>query len=81
MRIILNADGRVLEGTPVAIVRQMQELAFGQQHLSLSDYMDWAAERLEQTEGTRLLVMGLSDEEKARSFVDAMVEAGVARRG
>jgi hypothetical protein len=43
--------------------------------------MDWAAERLEQTEGTRLLVMGLSDEEKARSFVDAMVEAGVARRG
>ena len=77
MRIQMN-DGRVLEGTPVQIVGEMQYLAFGQEGKSLGEYVDWTVAQLERFTGVKLAVEGTSDEEKAASLVRAMLDAGLA---
>jgi len=77
MRIQMN-DGRVLEGTPVQIVGEMQYLAFGQEGKALGEYVDWAVGQLERLSGVKLPVEGASDEEKAGSLVRAMLDTGLA---
>jgi hypothetical protein len=80
MQVRLKADGRVLQGTAVQIVTTMQGLAFGQDHLSLPDYIDWAVAQLTRLEGTELKIEGATPEERARSFVSEMLRAGLAEK-
>ena len=78
MKIRINADGRVLQGTPKQIVEAMQSIAFGQEDRTLGEYIDWAAEMASSMMGVELKVSGETDEEKAASLVAAMLEAGLA---
>ena len=80
MKIRINADGRVLQGTPKQIVEAMQSIAFGQEDRTLGEYIDWAAEMASSMMGVGLKVSGETDEEKAASLVDAMLEAGLAEK-
>ena len=80
MRIKINADGRVLEGTAKQIVEAMQYVAFGQQDRTLTEYIDWASEMASRMNEVDLQITGSTDEERAESLVRAMLEAGLAER-
>lgn len=81
MRIRLMADGRVLDGTPLQIVQTMHFLAaWKTEHLSDSEYIDWACGEAARMLGAELRVEGEDVEDRAASFVDAMLEAGLAER-
>ncbi len=80
MRIRLNADGRVLQGTPVQIVQAMHAIAFGADGLSLSEYIDWACDHAGRMMGVQLEIAEGADEERAAAFVDAMIERELAVR-
>ena len=80
MKIRINADGRVLQGTPKQIVEAMQSIAFGQDARTLGEYSDWAAETASRMMGVDLKVSGETDEEKAASLVRAMIDAGLATK-
>ena len=80
MRIKINADGRVLEGTAKQIVEAMQYVAFGQQDRTLTEYIDWAAEQASRMNEVDLRITGSTDEERAESLVQAMLEARLAER-
>ncbi len=80
MRIRMLGDGRVFEGTPKQIVEAMQYIAFGQENRTLSEYIDWSADMARRMNDIDLVVEGDTVEEKADSFVKAMIEAGVAVR-
>nr|BDT31994.1 hypothetical protein MFMH1_16630 [Myxococcus sp. MH1] len=79
--VIEMRDGRVLQGTPVQIVRAMQDIAFGVERLSLSEYVDWVVANAQRFESVALRVQGDTDEAKAASLVDEMVREGLAARG
>ena len=78
MKIRINADGRVLQGTPKQIVEAMQSIAFGQDNRTLSEYIDWIVDQVQRMEGVALEVEGETDREKAASLVEAMLDAGLA---
>jgi len=80
MRIRLMSDGRVLEGTPKQIVEAMQYIAFGQETRTLGEYIDWLTDQVERLEQIALHVEGDTDEEKAKSLVQAMLGAGLAEK-
>jgi len=80
MRIRMMADGRVLEGTARQIAEAMHALAFGQESRSLSEYIDWAVDQARRMNEIDMQVEGDTDDEKARSLVRAMLEAGLAER-
>lgn len=74
---IVMRDGRAFEGTAVQIVEAMQRLAFGVDHLSLADYVDWVAGNASKFEGVALVVAGATGEEKADALVRAMIAHGL----
>ena len=78
MRIRIHADQRIYSGTPTEVVQQMHEQAFAAQHLSLSDYVDWAAGMAREMLGIHLQITGDTAELKAASLVQAMLEQGLA---
>ena len=78
MKILIAADGRVLQGTPKQIVEAMQSIAFGQEGRPLGVYIDWAVEQGQRMEGIDLVVEGETAEEKAVSLVQALLGAGLA---
>ena len=80
MKIRINADGRVLQGTPKQIVEAMQSIAFGQESRTLSEYIDWIVDQVQRMEGIALEVEGDTAEEKAASVVEAMLGSGLAAR-
>ena len=80
MRIKITSDGRVLEGTAKQIVEAMHYVAFGQEQRTLSEYIDWAVDQASRMNEIDLKVEGETDEEKAASLVDAMLEAGLAEK-
>ena len=80
MRIKINADGRVLEGTAKQIVEAMQYVAFGQQDRTLTEYIDWAVEMASRMNEVDLQISVDTDEERAESLVRAMLETGMAER-
>jgi len=71
---------RLLQGTPKQIVQAMQSVAFGQEDRALGEYIDWAAGMAGRMTGIELEVEGETDDEKAASLVQAMLEAGLAER-
>jgi hypothetical protein len=78
MRIRIVADGRVLQGTAKQIVEAMHSIAFGQENRTLSEYIDWSVDMARRMTGVELEVEGDSDDERAASFVAAMIEVGLA---
>ena len=80
MRIRMMADGRVLEGTAKQIAEAMHALAFGQENRTLTEYIDWAVEQARRMNEIDMQVEGDTDDEKAKSLVRAMLEAGLAER-
>lgn len=75
---IMMRDGRVFQGTPKQIVQAMQDIAMPAQHLSLSEYMEWVAANALKWEAVELRHDGETDEERAKSLVDSMLEAELA---
>lgn len=75
---IMMRDGRVFQGTPKQIVQAMQDIAMPAQHLSLSEYMAWVADNALRFEGVELRHDGETDEERAKTLVDSMLEAELA---
>jgi hypothetical protein len=73
-------DDRVFKGTPLQIVRAMQDIAFGVQDLSVRKYIEWVAENTRQFEGVELAIKGETDDELAASLVDEMVRTGLTVR-
>ena len=80
MKIRINADGRVLQGTPKQIIEAMQSIAFGQDNRTLSEYIDWIVDQVQRMEGIGLEVTGETGGEKASSLVHAMIGAGLAEK-
>ena len=80
MRIRMMADGRVLEGTAKQIAEAMHALAFGQENRSLSEYIDWAVDQARRMNKIDMQFEGDTDDEKAKSLVRAMLEAGLAEK-
>jgi hypothetical protein len=80
MRIRMMADGRVLEGTAKQIAEAMHALAFGQENRTLSEYIDWAVDQARRMNEIDMQVEGNNDDEKAKSLVRVMLEAGLAER-
>lgn len=77
-RIVMR-DGRVFEGTPLEIVRDMKFIAFGVDHLDLDSYITWVAANARKFEGVVLETEGLTTEKRAHGLVGAMLRAGLAR--
>jgi ribosomal protein S3 len=80
MRIVTR-DERVLEGTPLQIVRAMKGMAFGVEGLTMRQYIEWVVANAERFEGVVLKVEGGTDEELVASLVAQMIRTGLARRG
>ncbi|MDY0002076.1 MAG: hypothetical protein RBU30_12330 [Polyangia bacterium] len=80
MRIRMTGDGRVFEGTPKQIVEAMKFIAFGQEHRTLIEYIDWAVGQLQRLEGTELDIKGDTEEDRSASLVEAMLGAGLAEK-
>ena len=78
MRIRMMADGRMLEGTAKQIAEAMHALAFGQENRTLSEYIDWAVDQARRMNEIDMQVEDDTDDEKAKSLVRAMLEAGLA---
>ena len=78
MRIRMAVDGRVFEGTAVQIVEAMRSVAFAPSDVSLDGYIDWAVEQAASMNDVVLVVQGESVQERAQSFVKALVGAGWA---
>ena len=73
-------DGRYIDGTPVQIVSFMRSIAFVDPSLSLSGYILYCVEQARTFQGVDLEVSGDTDDELAASFIDAIVEAGLAQK-
>jgi len=80
MTIVIRADGRRFSGTPLQIVQQMQSVAFGQDDVTLPEYIERSVRLVDVMEGVSLKVTGESDEQLSASFLDEMVKAGLALR-
>jgi len=75
---IMMRDGRVFEGTPVEIVRDMKFIAFGVDHLDLDGYITWVADNARKFENVKLSTEGATTEERARRLVEGMLRTGLA---
>ena len=72
---ITMRDGRVLSGTALQIVRQMQSLAFGAEDFSLAKYVQFVVDNTQRFESIALSVAGSTDDELARSLIDELERA------
>ncbi len=79
MRIEVVGDGHVFEGTAKQIVMQMKSIAFGVEHLSLREYIDWNVSNIARGFEVKFDILGESDEERATSFIEEMLARGYAR--
>ena len=79
MKIVMN-DDRVFQGTPLQIVRAMQDISFGAETLTLQKYIASVVDAAQCFEGITLAATGTSDAEFAASLIDEMLRTGLARR-
>jgi hypothetical protein len=79
MRIQLQ-DGRVLQGTPLQIVKAMHDLAIFAHGLTVTEYVAWVVEATLKFEGFELKIEGATDEQRATSLVNEMFRTDLARR-
>jgi hypothetical protein len=77
---ITMRDGRVFQGTPLQIVKAMQDIAFGVDDLTVPEYIAWVVANARKFEDVELAITGATDDEQASALVDEMVRAGLAIR-
>ena len=77
---IMMRDDRVFQGTPLQIVRAMQDIAFGVADFTVRKYVEWVAANALKFEGVELAMQGETDDELAASLVDEMVRTGLTQR-
>lgn len=70
-------DDRKFQGTPLQIVRAMQDIAFGVEGFTARKYIEWVAENARKFEGVELAVKGDTDDEFAASLIDEMIRTGL----
>jgi hypothetical protein len=80
MKIVMR-DGRVFQGTPLQIVKAMQDIAFGVGDFTVPAYIAWVVDNAQRFEGVELAVTGETEDERAASLVEAMLSAGLVARG
>jgi hypothetical protein len=73
-------DDRTFQGTPLQIVRAMQDIAFGVDDFTVRKYIEWVIANAQTFEGVELVVRGDTDDEIAASLVDEMIRAGLTGR-
>lgn len=73
-------DDRVFSGTARQIVTEMRSVAFGQNDLSLRDYVAFVRSNTERFEGKVLEVSGETDDEIAASLLEALTAADLAEK-
>ena len=78
MRIRIVADGRVLDGAPLDIVRQMQSLSLGKDSIAITEYVDWLVAQAASLMDVQMRVEGETAEEKARSLISEMLRTKLA---
>lgn len=78
IRLEMNGDGRVFEGSPVSIVEEMRSLAFHGE-ISLEGYIEWASEMARIHFGLELAPKGDNLEALAESFIASISRSGLAR--
>ena len=76
----IGLDKRVFEGTPAQIVKAMRDIAFTPRQFSLSEYIDWVVQNTIQFHEVVLTVSGKTDDERAASLINEMLENGLATR-
>jgi hypothetical protein len=70
---ITTRDGRVFQGTPIQIVKAMQDIAFGVDDLSLDRYIDWVVDNARRFEGVALNATGETTEARATTLIADML--------
>ncbi|TMQ08648.1 MAG: hypothetical protein E6J90_40050 [Deltaproteobacteria bacterium] len=75
------SDDRVFQGTPLQIVRAMQEISFGAEGLTAPQYIASIVADAQRFEGITLAATGTTDAELAASLINEMIRTGLARRG
>lgn len=76
MRIMIRS-GRILEGTPLDIVRRMQRDTV-LTPMRLSEYIDWSVANTFTFEGLVLTVSGVGDARRAASLLNELLARGLA---
>lgn len=79
MKLVMR-DGRMFQGTPLQIVKAMQDIAFGVGDFTVPAYVAWVVDNARRFEGVELAVTGETDDERATALVSEMVRAGLATR-
>ena len=77
---ILTRDDRVFRGTPLQIVRAMQDTAFDVQDFTARKYIEWVVANAARFENVELVVTGETDDELAASLVEELVRVGLTSR-
>jgi hypothetical protein len=77
---ITTRDGRVFQGTPIQIVKAMQDIAFGVEEVSLDGYIDWVVDNARRFEGVELTADGATVEGRAKALVEDMIAQGLVSR-
>ena len=77
---IMMRDNRVFQGTPLQIVRAMQDIAFGVADFTVRQYIEWVCANALTFESVTLAVTGETDDERAASLVEEMIRAGLTHR-
>jgi hypothetical protein len=77
---ITTRDGRVFQGTPIQIVKAMQDIAFGVEDMSLDEYIDWVVENARRFEGVEVDAAASTTAERASLLVKSLITQSLARR-
>ncbi|HEU4532467.1 MAG TPA: hypothetical protein VFS00_00070 [Polyangiaceae bacterium] len=80
MKLVMR-DGRVFQGTPLQIVKAMQDIAFGVGDFTVPAYIAWVVDNARRFEGVELVAAGETDDALATSLVEEMLRTGLAVRG
>jgi len=78
MKMVLVGSSDVLSGDAAEIVRAMQSRAFGVDHLSLSDYIDWVVAQTKARLRVDLDLDGATGADRAHALLTALVAHGLA---
>jgi hypothetical protein len=79
MKIVMR-DGRGFQGTPLQIVRAMQDIAFGVEDFTVPMYIEWVVANAGKFDEVKLEVKGETDDELAASLVGEMIRTGLTRQ-
>jgi hypothetical protein len=80
MKIVMR-DGRVFQGTPLQIVKALQDIAFGAEAFTTPKYVEWVVANARRLDEVEIDVKGETDEELAASLIAEMLRTRLAAKG